>query len=215
MHAIYFLSGAFLVVSFRLAGVAGKPTPAHVDGMQTYTRSHTLAENYTFDPRDGWESVNVTSLQYEYRRNLANNSRQASQKHRIGVAGVIQGALEDVWNGLRGIGKPQDVTITWYTGHDLLGPSCWSKGEWAPTDESFACALTLKGWVDRPKCFEFLELCKSRQKCIFVRVVDTCAGCAQGSKHVDLTKAAFKELDALDVGITTVEMRRATVPKKW
>ncbi|KAJ3573874.1 hypothetical protein NP233_g2153 [Leucocoprinus birnbaumii] len=212
MHAL-FLSGAFLVILSSLTGVAGKPTPAHADGIQSYTRSHSLGENYTFDPRDGWLSVNVTNLQYKYRRDL-DDSEHSSGKHRSGVSGVIK-VLDDFWKGLKGIGNPQPVTITWYTGVDLQGPSCWSKGNWAPTDKSFACALTLNGWVDRPKCFQFLELCNSKRKCIFVRVIDTCAGCARGSKHVDLTKAAFKELYDLDVGVATVQMRRATDPIEW
>jgi len=46
-------------------------------------------------------------------------------------------------------------------------------------------------------------------------VIDTCAGCAQGSRHVDLTKAAFKALADLEIGVTTVKMRRATHPKEW
>lgn len=50
---------------------------------------------------------------------------------------------------------------------------------------------------------------------MFVRVVDSCAGCAQGSKHVDLTQAAFKELADLDTGIMSVQMRQATDPDGW
>lgn len=98
-------------------------------------------------------------------------------------------------------------------------------------DKSFACALTLAGWTTKPKCFSFLErtpvsglaqplltsvaVCNGHKKCIFVRVVDTCAGCKEGSKHVDLTKAAFSELADLDTGILTVKMRPATEPKVW
>ncbi|KXN83718.1 hypothetical protein AN958_00860 [Leucoagaricus sp. SymC.cos] len=197
MHALYLLSGLLLILFSQFGSVAGKPTPANTIGMQKYTRSHSFGDNYAFDPQDGWQIVNVTNLQYKYRRDFNGEKHEASPKHHTGVGGAIQGALEDVWNGLRGIGVAQDVTITWYTGHDLLSPSCWSKSTWAPTDESFACALTLKGWADRPKCFEFLECC------------------AQGSKHVDLTKAAFKALADLDVGILTVKMRRATRPKTW
>lgn len=62
-----------------------------------------------------------------------------------------------------------------YTGNDLKNPSCWDKSVWAPSvslpentchlltlmpltqDDSFACAVTLDGWADRPKCFRFLE----------------------------------------------------------
>ena len=45
-----------------------------------------------------------------------------------------------------------------------------------------------------------------------MRVVDSCAGCAKDSKHVDLTQAAFKELADLDEGLLTVQMRQATDP---
>lgn len=90
----------------------------------------------------------------------------------------------------------------------------------------------MEGWANRPKCFDFLE-CQSplfcsiartyirsvcngpTKKCVFVRVVDTCAGCAPGSKHVDLTRAAFRQLANLDVGILTVKFRRATKPDGW
>lgn len=55
-------------------------------------------------------------------------------------------------------------------------------------------------------------VCNSPKKCVFVRVVDSCAGCAKASKHVDLTQAAFKELADLDTGLLTVQMRQATDP---
>ena len=58
-------------------------------------------------------------------------------------------------------------------------------------------------------------MCNTPKKCIFVRVVDSCAGCATGSKHVDLTKAAFAQLADLNEGILTVQMRMATEPKMW
>lgn len=58
-------------------------------------------------------------------------------------------------------------------------------------------------------------MCNTPKKCVFVRVVDTCAGCAKGSKHVDLTRAAFGELADYDDGIVTVKMRMATEPDTW
>ena len=61
----------------------------------------------------------------------------------------------------------------------------------------------------------FAKVCSSTKKCVFVRVVDSCAGCAKGSKHVDLTQAAFKELADLDTGLLTVQMRQATDPEGW
>lgn len=60
-----------------------------------------------------------------------------------------------------------------------------------------------------------VSVCNGSSKCIFVRVVDTCAGCKKGSKHVDLTKAAFSQLADLDTGKLTVQMRMATTPLDW
>ncbi len=99
-------------------------------------------------------------------------------------------------------------------------------------DHSFVGAITERGWEGSPKCFDFLErelyrrffsaslktsflVCNGPKKCIFVRVVDTCAGCAPGSKHVDLTKAAFTELASIDQGVLSVDLRPAPEPKHW
>lgn len=58
-------------------------------------------------------------------------------------------------------------------------------------------------------------VCHTPQKCVFVRVVDTCAGCAPGTKHIDLTKAPFTELGKLDDGRLPVKFREATEPDIW
>jgi len=58
-------------------------------------------------------------------------------------------------------------------------------------------------------------VCNTPKKCVFVRVVDTCAGCAAGSKHVDLTRAAFGQLADFDEGVLQVQLRPATEPHGW
>ncbi|KZT12799.1 uncharacterized protein LAESUDRAFT_753837 [Laetiporus sulphureus 93-53] len=219
-----------------------------------YSTAHSLGDNYQFDPRDGWQTINITNLQYKYSRAPAENgsrsisedishipaghgkrsSKKTSSKKATTKTGSkpavkslnngtntvsdatngILGSVKSAIDSIKAIGSAQPVTITWYTGKDLLNPSCWSNTQWAPTDDSFACALTEEGWVDRPKCFKFLELCNTSKKCVFVRVVDTCAGCAAGSKHVDLTKAAFSSLADLNEGVLTVQMRQATEPSE-
>ncbi|KAF8812345.1 hypothetical protein BYT27DRAFT_7273979 [Phlegmacium glaucopus] len=225
--------------SFILSPVLVFASSVRAVSESKYTKAHSLGNNYSFDPRDGWQSINATNLQYKYRRQepdldltvdlrgdssdlesrtKKNNVHQAPHKapHKTGGLGqVITGVVADIWKGLKGFGKPEPVTITWYTGHDLEKPSCWANSVWAPTDESFTCALTMEGWMNRPKCFKFLELCHTPKKCVFVRVVDTCAGCAPGSKHVDLTRAAFGQLAKYDVGILTVQLRPATEPEGW
>jgi hypothetical protein len=101
-------------------------------------------------------------------------------------------------------------------------------------DKSFVGAVTLDGWTTKPQCFHFIErelqtcsefdvmlhssvilVCNDLKKCVFIRVVDTCAGCAKGSRHVDLTRAAFNELASPDEGVLTVQMRHATDPDNW
>jgi hypothetical protein len=101
-------------------------------------------------------------------------------------------------------------------------------------DKSFVGAVTLDGWTTKPRCFNFIErelqtcsesdvtihliailVCNGKLQCIFIRVVDTCAGCAKGSRHVDLTRAAFSELASPDEGVLTVQMRHATDPDNW
>jgi len=145
----------------------------------------------------------------------ARGKESKSQKSPSNISNTVKHALDQVWKGLKGIGSLEKVKITWYTGQDLENPSCWPQSGWAPSDASFACALTLEGWSSKPQCFKFLELCNGPKKCVFVRVVDSCAGCSAGSKHVDLTKAAFGELASYDEGTLSVQMRLATEPTEW
>ncbi|GJE84421.1 hypothetical protein PsYK624_004970 [Phanerochaete sordida] len=262
-----------LVVLSLATALTLVPSPVHAYDPRAYNslearyaRAHSLGDSYSFDTRDGWQSVNVTDLQYKYARDYgepddedsddweeeagdshtletrANKKSKSKKKAKVeakshskpkttsntkskpkskpkadakSAASKVTSSFKKVVDSLRGVGKAEPVAITWYTGHDLENPSCWSNPNWAPTDASFACALTLEGWTTKPKCFKFLELCNSPKKCVFVRVVDSCAGCAKGSKHVDLTQAAFKELADLDTGLLTVQMRQATEPDGW
>ncbi|KAF9482497.1 hypothetical protein BDN70DRAFT_875068 [Pholiota conissans] len=201
---------AFLfVIAGSASALAAQPSSARAISESKYATAHSLGDGYNFDPRDGWQSVNITNLDYKYKRH------SETDLDGRGVGNAIVKVVGDVVKGLKGLGKPVPVTITWYTGHDLLNPSCWANGNWAPTDASFAAALTLEGWTSRPECFEFVELCNTSKKCVFVRVVDTCAGCAAGSKHVDLTRAAFGKLAKYEEGVLTVQMRKATEPETW
>ncbi|KAF6762714.1 Non-catalytic module family EXPN protein [Ephemerocybe angulata] len=206
----------------------GRATIARaVSETSRYHKAHSLGDDYQFDPRDGWQVANVTNLQYKYRRDqnsaspfaahrraTRSKASKAGRPDKEGIGGALKG-LVTALKGLVGIGKPERVTITWYTGHDLKNPSCWSNGKWAPTDNSFVAALTQHGWHDKPKCFKFVELCNTPKRCVFVRVVDTCAGCTANSKHVDLTKAAFGELASFDEGKLNVQFRHATEPSEW
>ncbi|KAH8106122.1 hypothetical protein BXZ70DRAFT_1004403 [Cristinia sonorae] len=292
MHALKpssILVSAFFVSVYMLVTVTASDLRAMDTLESRYARAHSLGNNYHFSTRDGWQTVNITNLQYKYRRDLikddsvddddltgniysqenddldtlskrtgknatfnppskskgksssktksqskaapaskgskkdssksssksANKSSKSSKKLKKTSANSLTSSVKSILASLKPKGKAEPVTITWYTGHDLENPSCWPNPIWAPSDASFACALTLEGWTTRPSCFKFLELCNTPKKCVFVRVVDSCAGCKKGSKHVDLTQAAFKELASLDEGLLQVQMRQATEPDGW
>ncbi|KAK9900506.1 hypothetical protein P389DRAFT_207992 [Cystobasidium minutum MCA 4210] len=148
-------------------------------------------------------------------------------------------------HGKRQEGESFMSIITWYTGNDLLDPSCITEGKWSPTDESMIAAVTLN-WPNKPPCGSFLELRKTKKDppspsptpsaatsgngkqqsppppprvdSIIVRVMDSCAGCKAGVPHVDLTKAGFRALYALDVGyVTDIEVKLLSKPpfEKW
>jgi len=88
-------------------------------------RRHSLGRSYGFDPRDGWEAVNITNLPYKYRtsddpephsdgsnsakRSTENPSSDSDQK-----GSSIINTLGKFFKGLKGIGDPEPVTITWY-----------------------------------------------------------------------------------------------------
>ncbi|TFK76008.1 hypothetical protein BDN72DRAFT_831451 [Pluteus cervinus] len=210
---------AFVIGSVQ---VIAHPNNQHHAALKNYTDAHSLGEGYKFTPHEGWEHANATNLPYKYGQDHKNRFHEhhghSQGTHNrpglTGITGILDGVKDTVFHLIwKAFGKPEKVKITWYTGKDLENPSCWAKANWTPTDDSFICALTMKGWTTKPKCFEFIELCNSPSRCVFLRVIDSCAGCEEGSKHVDMTKRAFKQVaPGLDTGIMTVQMRRATPP---
>ncbi|KAK0190987.1 hypothetical protein F5146DRAFT_579322 [Armillaria mellea] len=197
-----------------------------------YARTHSLDDAYPFHCDDGWMPYNVSNITprtgsgEEVNSGIAKRSGKARKKlegsKKLKGLAVIGGTINKIISAV----------ITWYTGKDLLNPSCWPQPVWTPTDDSFVGAITEIGWEGSPKCFDFLErglylrfflasfmtpflVCNGPKRCIFVRVVDTCAGCAPGSKHVDLTKGAFTQLASIDEGVLSVALRPAPQPKKW
>jgi hypothetical protein len=100
-----------------------------------YTRAHSLGSGYTFDPRDGWQTVNVSNLSYKYsprspnlRRTTKTSTQYASHgtdavTHKVKTAiphaskatskGVTN-IMKNIFNSIKGIGKSAEmVTITW------------------------------------------------------------------------------------------------------
>ena len=86
-----------------------------------YTRPHSLGRGYTFDPRDGWKTVNVSNLSYKYSPRSPNIRRtkkiipqHTSHKGNNLVNKIdIKGTVKNAFNSITGKGKPSSVTITW------------------------------------------------------------------------------------------------------
>jgi len=139
--------------TFFLTTTASQVKSARAISESQFEKAHSLGDNYVFDPRDGWQTVNVTNLQYKYERRSEIESQDdtsiVKRAKATGIGGAIAGVLKNIFKGIKGLGKPQTATITWYasradskdrpdhvyryTGKDLLNPSCWSNGNWAPT----------------------------------------------------------------------------------
>ena len=124
---------ATFVLSPSLA-LAAQSSSARAVFESKYTKAHSLDNNYSFDPRDGWQSINVTNLQYKYRReekpsldlpdDLRGNSpniKNRSKKKKVhtaphstgGLGKAIAGVVGNIWKGLKGLGNPEPVIITW------------------------------------------------------------------------------------------------------
>jgi len=88
-----------------------------------YTRPHSLGRGYTFDPRDGWQTVNVSNLSYKYSPRSPNTRRttkitgipqHTSHKGNNLVNNIdIKGAVKNAFKSITGKGRPTSVTITW------------------------------------------------------------------------------------------------------
>lgn len=171
MPRLTFLAGVVLV-SLGLVPLMTTSRAADISTSQSslerrYSTSHSLGESYQFHPRDGWEAVNITNLQYKYSRSLADDlgdldgptiprahtkrtskkvSKESTKKtpkaalkaaktiSTANSAGIgLLGSVKAVVDSMKAMGESEPVTITWYTGHDLLNPSCWSTTSWTPT----------------------------------------------------------------------------------
>lgn len=95
------------------------------------------------------------------------------------------------------------TAITWYSGHDLLGPACVTHSRWHPTDNSLACAMAIKQrGAGGLKCGQYIKIKSANgRKSVTCRLVDLCAGCGNlKTQHIDLTKKAFKTIANLNQG---------------
>ena len=127
----------FLLTSSSANSTTVTQGTVHAVSKSKYSRAHSLGDSYQFEPRDGWQNVNVTNLQYKYPRfNPSDSNQQGSSPFEKrgkqkgtqskkkdptnkgeggdALGGTLKHILGDVWNGLKALGQPEPVTITWY-----------------------------------------------------------------------------------------------------
>jgi hypothetical protein len=115
MHSLSLITPLFFILSiFRLA--ATSPAGSELGYWKYYTRAHSLGENYRFDSRE-WHTLNATNMAYaDPVGALSKRGKKSKDKDTKGASkdsGGVAGLLNGVWNGLKGIGGPQSVKITW------------------------------------------------------------------------------------------------------
>jgi hypothetical protein len=75
-------------ITASVLGTAVDLRDLHEDSRSRFTRAHSLGDNYVFNSRDGWTSLNVTDMQYKYspvstgRQNLNDNSLDRRSSHK-------------------------------------------------------------------------------------------------------------------------------------
>ena len=107
---VLLLASLYLASASYLPSQQAPPTAAELK----YSRAHSLESGYNFDPRDGWQPVNISNLSYKY--------SPSPKVHRptktISKFKSIFAPLTNALKGLKGIGKPEKVTITWWAQYD-------------------------------------------------------------------------------------------------
>lgn len=89
-------------------------SPGRAISESKYTVAHSLGDDYTFDPRDGWQAVNVTNLEYKYQSRTEQFPQRRAKKSKSALGDAIGGVVKDIWKGLKAFGTTEPVTITWY-----------------------------------------------------------------------------------------------------
>jgi hypothetical protein len=104
---VLLLASFYLTFASYLPNQRAPPTAAELK----YSRAHSLESGYNFDPRDGWQAVNISNLSYKHHPSPTKVHRPTKS---IPKFKSILEPITNVIKGLKGIGKPEKVTITWW-----------------------------------------------------------------------------------------------------
>lgn len=111
---VVIFASVYLALASYLPGDQKDPTSTELK----YTRTHSLGRGYTFDPRDGWQTVNVSNLPYKYSPRSPDIRRTAKiipqHTSHNGLANKVKETVKYVFKSPIGKGKPVPVTITWW-----------------------------------------------------------------------------------------------------
>lgn len=125
---------------------SGRPLSSPRSSSKTanyYRYAHSLSEDYRFDPKDGWEHVNITDMKYKYASRaldtvppggladddarpdrLRSRSERSTGRSTSLLGGTVSHLINSVWDALKGVGSSENVTITWFA---LASHGTWMK----------------------------------------------------------------------------------------
>jgi hypothetical protein len=111
---VVIFASLYLAFASYLPSDQKHPTPTKLE----YTKTHSLGRGYTFDPRDGWQTVNVSDLSYKYssRSPEIRSTAKIISQHTShnSLANKVKETVKYVLKNPIGKGKPVPVTITWW-----------------------------------------------------------------------------------------------------
>ncbi len=150
-HRLYPIVLSLFTLFLPLLVVADLSSKSRALHKSRYTQTHSLGDSYSFDPRDGWQSINVTNTarNYEKRHNEPQHSDSSQGEKKRPVSEHITGVIESIFKLLKPYGQFEKGVATWYSaslfdkpmelitkrysGEDLKNPSCWSQTSWSPS----------------------------------------------------------------------------------
>jgi hypothetical protein len=116
-----FLLGVLFLSSFSVF-VATASSVVRTVSQSRYSKAHSLGDNYVFDPRDGWMSINATNSRHKISRNLRpdaiNTPSSSTVERRNGKTDehTLFKLAKSIVKDIIAMGESLKVTITWYIG---------------------------------------------------------------------------------------------------
>lgn len=127
LNALHLLAFGSCFITYTMSNAISNDK-YHDATRSRYSRAHSLGVDYTFDPRDGWATLNVTDMQSHNKRNLDHDDRSEHQwsdrkqkkkkpmkpskdlSHLLNPDVLHDGELDSLFHA---VGEAEDVIITW------------------------------------------------------------------------------------------------------